>query len=74
MKYLDGVSDKEKSKLTDIENFVKDASAEIDLKRIRDMLETVKNFKFELKARIVPENFKILFLQYFHLLMLRMRI
>ena len=25
----------------------------------RDMLETVKNFKFELKARIVPENFKI---------------
>ncbi len=59
LKYLDGVSDKEKSTLTDIENFVKDASAEIDLKRIRDMLETVKNFKFELKARIVPENFKI---------------
>ena len=59
LKYLDGISEKEKSTLTDIERFIKDASAEIDLKRIRDMLDIVTNFKFELKTRIVPENFKI---------------
>lgn len=59
LKYLDGISDKEKSALNDIEKFVRDASEEIDLKRIRDMLDTVKSFKFELKTRIVPENFKI---------------
>ena len=59
VKYLSNIKKTEQDAISTIEDFVRTSSDSIDLNRIKQTLEIVKNCKYELQDYIKPENFKI---------------